>query len=250
MIRKLKNLVRRISSSLFKVDLVGQGTFGVDILRDIRKILASETPRTVFDVGANVGESSVEFARAFPGAQVFAFEPDPKTFDKLQRGISSYAKQVKAFNVGLGRTPESRTLTINKGSGGNSFLKVSPGISSHATGDWTLAHGEVIAEIHTVDDFCSQNKIESIDLIKIDTQGYEMEVLLGGKHMIMPSRTRLIHIELLMVELYTNQAFFNEVMQELSSRGFQLVGFYNCFHKPERPHHLLWCDALFAGKIN
>jgi len=249
MIRKLKNFVRRISSNLFKVDLVGQGTFGVDILRDIRKILANETPRTVFDVGANVGTSSVEFARVFPGAQVFAFEPDPGTFDKLQRGISSYANQVKPYNLGLGSTPESRTLMVNKGSGGNSFLKLSPAIGSHATGDWTLAAGEVVAEIHTVDNFCLQNKIESIDLIKIDTQGYEMEVLLGGKHMITPSRTKLIHIEVLMVELYKNQAFFNEVMQELSSRGFQLVGFYNCFHKSERPHYLLWCDALFAGNV-
>lgn len=243
----LKRIIRRIASDWFHVDIVSNRSFGYDILRDIATIANPSDVRVVLDVGANLGETTMEFASIFKSAVVYSFEPDPTTFNKLNARAKPLQPRVRCFNVGLGCTVESRDLIINMGSGGNSFLEISPAIHDFAKGDWTVPVGKVRTELNTLDNFCEHNGIDNIDLIKIDTQGYELEILNGGKGMISPDKTKLIYIEVLFVELYKNQVFFSEIYSELTNRGYRLVGLYNRFYKPDAPCHLLWCDALFAS---
>lgn len=250
MVAGLKRGVRWIARKWFGVDLISRNTFGLSIVEDIARLVTVEKMNVIFDVGANKGDATIEFAQSFPRAIIYSFEPDQATLPELRRRTDSYQARVKVFNFALGARTESRELTINKSSGGNSFLDISPGIGQFAAGDWTQPVAKAQAEIQTLDHFCSVNNIKIIDLLKVDTQGFEMEVLKGGSQVITPSRTKVIHIEVLFVELYKNQAFFDQVYKELANRGFRLVGLYNPFYKTEEPHYLLWCDALFVGKLD
>ncbi len=250
MINYAKRIVREFASKFFDVDIVSRTNFGSEILRDIRKILPEHKAQVVFDIGANTGDTTIEFAKVFKEASIYSFEPDHATFETLNTRVRPYQPRVKTYNFGFGSATGSKDLTINKVSGGNSFLEISPTISEFAQGAWTEPVGKVSAEIRTLDEFCSENEISRIDLVKIDTQGFELEILRGGQHVITPARTNMIHIEVLFVELYKNQVFFDEVYRELLGRGFRFVGLYNRFYKPEAPHYLLWCDALFVGKID
>lgn len=243
-----KRVLRGIARELFDVDIVSRASFGSEIVRDIGKILPPAKVQVVFDIGANLGDTTVEFAEVFKNASIYSFEPDPATFEKLNARVKPQSR-LKAYNFGFGSAAGSKALTVNKVSGGNSFLEISPAISEFAQGAWTEPVGKVSAEIRTLDDFCRENSIKEIDLVKIDTQGFELEILRGGQQVITPARTRAIHIEVLFVELYKNQVFFDEVYKELCGRGFRFVGLYNRFYKPEAPHYLLWCDALFVGEM-
>ncbi|MBL7848373.1 MAG: FkbM family methyltransferase [Cyclobacteriaceae bacterium] len=250
MVASLKKSVRWIARRWFGVDLIRHDTFGFNIVDDIARLVPVDRMNVIFDIGANRGDATIEFAQAFPRAKMYSFEPDQATMSELRRRTNRFQERVKVFNFGIGAKTESRDLTINRSSGGNSFLDISPDISQFAEGDWTEPVTKTQAEIQTLDHFCAVNGIESIDLLKVDTQGFEMEVLKGGSLVIVPSRTKLIHIEVLFIELYKNQAFFDQVYQELTNRGFRLVGLYNPFYKTEEPHYLLWCDALFVGKVD
>ena len=105
-------------------------------------------------------------------------------------------------------------------------------------------------EITTLNSFCGTNHIDRIDLIKIDTQGYELKVLKGADKIISPTFARAVYVEVLFVELYEAQPYFLDIYKVLSERGFRLVGFYNIFRSVQSPHFLLWCDALFVSDIN
>ena len=58
--------------------------FGRDLWPDVKTILAAREIKTVFDVGANEGQSAQAFLRHFPHARIFSFEPTPATFEKLK----------------------------------------------------------------------------------------------------------------------------------------------------------------------
>jgi len=248
MIRSSKELLKAVAQKWFDVRVISRKIFGNDILRDLASILPPKEPLTIFDIGANLGDTALEFSKLFKNANIRAFEPDPDTFSTLNERLGPNKRRIITYNFGFGNAAEWRKLTVNRGSGGNSFLDISPRIHEHASGSWTEPRGKVNAEIRTVNSFCSDNKIAKIDLIKIDTQGYEMEILKGGNEIIIAGKTTVIYIEVLFVELYEGQTFFHELYSELVSRGFRLVGLYNPIYNVKNPFYLLWCDALFVSE--
>jgi FkbM family methyltransferase len=220
--------------------------FGNDILADIKTILQPTKKLTLFDIGANLGQTSLELAKTFPKNEIYSFEPDPNTFAGLIEKTKALP-EIKTFNIGFGHQKERVQMNINKGSGGNSILPVSDKIKDLASGDWTECIGQREVEITTLNSFCAEQNIKHIDLIKVDTQGYELRILEGGNTVIIPSFTKVVFIEVLFAELYKDQAYFQDIYKILTERGFKLAGIYNKFHKIESPHYLLWCDALFVS---
>ena len=219
--------------------------FGIDILADIKTILQSSKELTLFDIGANRGQTSVEIARIFPKSQIYSFEPDPNTYADLIEKTKAIS-EIKTFNIGFGSKKGRLQMNINKGSGGNSILSISDKIKDLAFGDWTECIGQREVELTTLNSFCDEQSIKYVDLIKLDTQGYELQILEGGTK-VTPSFTKVVFIEVLFEELYMNQAYFQDIYKILTERGFKLAGLYNKFNKIESPHNLLWCDALFVS---
>lgn len=243
-----KSTIKTIVRNVFGVDVVSRQVFGQHLSRDLLTILSDRNKPLIFDIGANRGDASVEFASLYKGASIHCFEPDPATYTELEARVRLFQKKIKTYNFGFGSTPGSQSLNISKSSGGNSFLEVSRGIGDFALGSWTEPVGKVDSEIKTLNGFCKENGIQAIDLLKIDTQGYELEILKGGDEVVTAERVSVIYIEVLFVELYEKQAYFHEVYRELNQRGFKLIGLYNRFYKTENPHFLLWCDALFVSE--
>jgi FkbM family methyltransferase len=118
------------------------------------------------DVGANIGNHTLYFSKRF--SEVYAFEPNPDTFELLKfntRGIHT----VHAMNVGLGRDESQATLKLVRGNLGASSLV------NHERGD------EVSVRLTSLD---AEMKGRDVSLIKIDTEGFEKEVLLGATAVI------------------------------------------------------------------
>lgn len=240
--RKAKDVL-----DLLGYSLVSKKEFGNNGMADLMSILPKNTELTLLDIGANLGQTTIELETFFPKSKIYSFEPDPDTFQQLSKAIGSYSN-IKAYNLGFGDYSGKIKMNINKASGGNSILSVSEKIGQYAHGAWTEKVGEGKIEIATIDSFCDNNQIYTIDLVKIDTQGYELKILNGGEKTIVPARTKAVFVEVLFVELYQQQAYFIDIFSLLTQRGYKLVGFYNPFYKLEPPNFLLWCDALFVSE--
>lgn len=130
----------------------------------------------VIDAGANSGVFSVFAAMHCKNGKIFSFEPVKSTYDVLLRNIVKYP-QVTAFNLGLGT--EEKTAEIRTSSR-------SPGIN--AVNDSVLAEkngrffdGSEKIQITTMDKAVEKQKLNRLDFIKIDTEGYESQILEGAR---------------------------------------------------------------------
>ena len=212
---------------------------GLDPMRDIRTLLADVACPTVFDVGANVGETVVQLKRLFPCCELHAFEPGPETFRALEENIFG-VENVHLVNAAVGATAGTQPLIENEHSVMSSFL--APG---------ELGWGKVVrhtpVEVTTLDAYCAAHGVERIHLLKSDTQGYELEVLKGAEELMAASRIGLVYIEIVYAAIYEDLPSLDEVYRFLADHHFSLVAFYNFTprYEGELPS---WCDALFASE--
>src|SRR4051812_26215349 len=104
LLRPLKKLARRsLSLAGFAVIRKRDLPYGFDVWHDIRRLSLARggEPVTFFDVGANIGQTSLRIAGEFPAAKIFAFEPTPSVFSELQENIAS-SSAISAHNIALG----------------------------------------------------------------------------------------------------------------------------------------------------
>jgi len=198
---------------------------GSNHLQDIRFILGTSI-KTVFDVGANDGHTVLEFKKAFPEANIYSFEPDPATFQRLSAAAKGLPK-VQLFNAALGSEPSEAHLFRFSFDQTNSLLPKAAGAESYvADADFLRQSGTVPVKVTTVDAICESAGISRIDLLKMDTQGFELEVLRGSKRLLESNSVALIYAEVCFVRYYENQPLFPEIYSYLYERGFRLVAIY------------------------
>lgn len=217
--------------------------FGVDHYLDIRKIARGSSFDTIFDVGANAGQSALEFERKLPPATIYSFEPLPATFERLTCNVAGHSR-VKPINAALGEAPGRHTLFLTQDSLTHSLLPTARQAKDYLGGMMDRS-GEIQVQTSTLDDFVRQERIQHIDLLKLDVQGFELRVLRGAAQTLAARRISMLFAEVNFVPLYEGQAYFHEVYQHLLAQDFKVVGFYglNYRHGP----YLNWCDALFVN---
>lgn len=127
----------------------------------------------VLDVGANTGVYAVQQARR--GAHVYAFEPNPGCYRRLQRCVraNDLESRVTSVNCALGATPGLAELVVPEGLTTMGSLRP----------EWSPGDGgsDVKVDVETVDRVVSELGIERIDLLKVDVEGLELDVLEGAR---------------------------------------------------------------------
>ena len=151
----------------------------------LNKLNHSNNLNSVFDVGANIGSYSLLTRKINKKCIIFAFEPVPKTFINLQENVLN--KNIKTFNFALGSDVREEKMLVSKDSKLSTLLD-----NCH------LANKEnsnyVTVKIITGYEFLkTNNELTEISLLKIDTEGYESEVLKGFGEII--SRINVIQFE-------------------------------------------------------
>jgi len=135
-----------------------------------------EKNHTVFDIGANIGCTSILFGQV--AREVISFEPSPTTFKYLESNINSSAlTNVKLHNVGLGRENENLTLTFAPNNRSGGFVSNQTQASAgHNVENISIKNGDAyIKDTH-------------VDFMKIDVEGFEMHVLQGLTNTIQKSK--------------------------------------------------------------
>jgi FkbM family methyltransferase len=208
---------------------------GLDPYHDMRRLTGGTARPVVFDVGANVGQSIERIRTYFEHPTIHAFEPGPDTFEQLRRATEGVPDLV-LNNVAFGRQAGIAEFVVNSESVLSSLLDAGPDI-------WGTVKGKIPVTVATLDEYCASNNVERIDVLKLDTQGFEMEVLKGGENMLRQGRIAAIFMEVTFSEMYKNLPSLDEIYRFMTERGYYLVAFYDFHYKNNR---LGWCDAMFA----
>jgi FkbM family methyltransferase len=212
--------------------ILAQNMSGIDPFEDLVRLIGPFSSPVFFDVGANLGQTTARLSAAFRGT-IHAFEPHRDAFQTL---VSLYenSQNVVLNNIALGSVEEHRTFNENSSSDMSSFLAVGPA-------GWGTEHPNRVA-VSTVDDYCKTNQIAQIDLLKSDTQGFDLEVLRGSKTML--PNISSIYTEIILVDLYKGAPTLDAIHSFLVENAFELVGIYNLSYYNGR---LGWFDALYVA---
>lgn len=230
---KYNKYTRKIAKLLTHFDDEGNGK---NPLIDISRRLTKSDP-IIFDVGANTGQSISKFKKYFPKSKIYAFEPSEKAYKELEV-LSRKYEDVSTYQMALGEKVEKRRIFENTSSDMNSFLEM----GRHGSGQ---VIGESIVNVLTIDQFCIDKKIPSIQLLKIDAQGFDYQVIKGAKETILANKIQLLYFEIIFSEMYKGVPRFSEVYDFLIDNGFLLVSLYE-FHYQENLAG--WTDGLFIHK--
>lgn len=203
----------------------------------------------VFDVGANDGRTVLRLDAPLSHPRMFAFEPVSATYRTLLRR-TSHLSQVRAFPLALGATPGNGTIYLNEIDAMNSF---SP--------RWTSGtRGTERVEVSTVDEIMARERIEMVHFLKVDTEGYELEVLKGAERALRQSRIAILQLEVGVDQMTKQFLSLEQARCYLAPRGYFLHGVYNQCMTPAQPpaswspqeragyraEVLAYCDALFV----
>lgn len=156
--------------------------------RRLLERMAALRARTVFDVGANVGDWTLAAAQLLPDAHIHSFELSPRTWRTLSQRVSGPRFTVN--NCGMG----DRDGTMEfKDYGENSTVNTLLTEATYHDARQTAVVSK--AEIVTGDSYCARHGIGQIDLLKIDVEGADHLVLAGFEGMLRAKAVRVVQFE-------------------------------------------------------
>lgn len=165
---------------------------------------------TILDVGANVGDYSNRIMQLMSGARLYAFEPHPKTFDRLRQEAERHG--YAAFNVACGHQRGRLSLYDYRDHDGSIHASLYEDVIASLHRGQPVAHD---VEVITLDDFVEEHGIGKVDLIKIDTEGHEMKVLEGIRKTIAAGKVAVVQFEFNAMNV-VSRCFFRDYVEILS----------------------------------
>lgn len=193
--------------------------------------------KTVLDVGGHHGQFTLFALERFADASITTFEPQQDGVRTI-RTVTAGEPRVTIENFALGAAPGSAELNISKRSDSSSLLPIGEGQTSAFPG--TEAASTETIKVETLDNLVAPEAARPM-LLKIDVQGFELDVLRGGEATL--QNVDAVFVESSFVELYSGQPLIGEIFEFLTARGFQLAGVYGVNY--DAGGRCLQADCLF-----
>ncbi len=196
------------------------------ILIRLKKLLDNKE-KVIFDVGAHNGESILFFNKNFNLSKIYTFEPLKTNFLKLKINTKKIAKKIVYFNCALGERKESRIIkemletsssTLNDINEKSKYFKKKKFFLGLKEKKKIFIEKKV--SIDKAKNIIKKFKIDKIDLLKIDTEGYELNVIKGFGKNINVVKVVIFehHYDLMITKNYT----FRDINKYLVNQGFNL----------------------------
>ncbi|HJT44532.1 MAG TPA: FkbM family methyltransferase [Rhizomicrobium sp.] len=194
----------------------------------------------VADVGANRGQFSLVCRQLRPFASIVAFEPLDEPA-QVYRALFASDPQVRLHQCALAPERGQMAMHLSARDDSSSLLPISRAQTENFPG--TEAVGTRSVKTGPLSDFVSLSDLGAHNLLKIDVQGFELEVLKSAE-MLLP-QFDWIYAECSFVPLYEGQALADEISAFLGVRGFRLRGQFNPSYGKGRV--MLQADLLFEN---
>ena len=172
----------------------------------------------------------MRFKKNFKEPTIHSFEPIKSEFQIIK---DKFGKQDKIIlnNFALGEKQEIKKLNVTAGTGNSSFNKINPGTKWLQTRSkqFNTSENNYVTKIEdvkieTLDDYCKKNNVDKIDVLKIDTQGYEDKVIQGSLETMKKNKIGIIITEIMFDDVYDKSFSFSDLEKYLIPNNFRMVG--------------------------
>lgn len=229
-------ILGRLSLSLFRVEVKYRGN-----LQRENQWLLDHQFKTIIDIGANEGQFASKMRRLLPAAKIISFEPIPEVYERLRIRFENDPLFV-VYPYALGEKEEKKKFHINQKHDSSSLLHIQSH-ANHFDGSKEVKEQEV--QVKRLEDVLADVDLPQPMLLKIDVQGFEKPVILGAGKLL--NRAKIILSEVSFVELYKDQALFDDVYTILKEAGFAYHGNYDQLFSPKN-NAPLQADAIFVNQ--
>ncbi|MCF8261869.1 MAG: FkbM family methyltransferase [Melioribacteraceae bacterium] len=234
----LRNIVDKLGVSIFSHR---QLPIGTDYRKTLRRMFPPEEIEVVFDVGANMGQFCIHCNEIFKNSQIYSFEPVNRTYEILTERTKRI-KNISCFNFAFGEKEGSAEIFLQELTWMNSLNK---NLNVPTGKDQKTQK----VQINTIDSFAKSKNINSIDFLKIDTEGFDLDVLKGAVGLLEERKIKFIFVEVSFNERNNQNSSFDSINSFLRKYNFEIHGFYNqSIH--DKSHYMDYCDALFFLQPN
>jgi FkbM family methyltransferase len=222
-----------------------RSNFGGDVFADIRRLadIWHIPIDLIFDVGANDGETALKALKEFSEAKVLSFEPHPATFARLIARVGGNPR-FRGVNVALGAevNGEAELFEYGEESRINSLTP-----NARFSQRFDKRAQPIPVKATTLDAFCSEMSMSRIDILKIDTEGFDLVILEHGRGMLQKRCVPFIYVEF--NDLRPKEGAFGGSLlpfdELLRPYGYRFIASYNDFVITEGEFFMV-SNALFA----
>ena len=212
-LKKIYKLLKLIKSRFWRKGLLN----GIAATVELENMIKNIDPETIIDIGSNKGQFIMLIEKIFPGKTIYSFEPITDVLEK-QKKFFNYKKNIFFHNFALGSVSSTKEFFVTKRMDSSSFFKINT--TENQSKDYEIQTKKNI-QIKTLDDVMVNKEIIKPVLVKIDVQGYELEVLKGLDETL--SKVDYLLIEVSENEMYINQPKSDEIIKYLENRNFHIV---------------------------
>lgn len=234
----LRLRIIKLWTSLSQPSYWGALVAGVAPAVEHRAVLRALSVDGVIDVGANRGQFTLACRFVLPGVSVVAFEPIPTEAETFRK-VHGARGEVTLIESALGETKGAATLHLSKSADSSSLLPI--GKKQVELFENTVEVGTITVPVHRLDDFAECWSGRSRQLLKLDVQGYELNVLRGAIETL--KSCGYVYAECSEVALYEGQALRVEVEAFLKAQGFVVQSRHN---EQMSDGQLIQADYLFS----
>lgn len=218
MINKLNKIIKVFGSTLYRNAAFKGTAAGIEH----EAVLKSLNCNTIIDVGANKGQFALAARKCFPGAKIYSFEPlshPAVIFNK----VFADDKNIKLFPFAISDETGEAEIHISHREDSSSLLPIGEKQNEMFPGTYEVGVEKItMKKLHEV---LSSADLKPPVLMKIDVQGFELNVLKGSTELL--NNIKYIYSECSYLELYKGQALYPEISEFLTKYGFFKTGEYN-----------------------
>lgn len=180
------------------------------------RLIKSDT--VIVDIGSNIGTAALHAAATAKNGMVYAYEPDSANYSSLRENMSlNHFENIVTIQKALGEIPtRSKLFKVNRFN--NGMNRILP--------EGSPVQDFEIIEVSTLDEEMKRLKPIRIDLIKIDVEGYELNVLKGARQVLEQFHPLLV-VEVVDVNLKNNGQSSAEVIEFLKLFGYKFMDLKN-----------------------
>lgn len=214
--------------------------FPTRLLRNRIKLLKDRNVSIIFDVGANRGQYGAEMREIGYNGKIISFEPIHEVYTKLEDVAKSDADW-DTVNIALGDFDGVTEINVSGNLSSSSIRSINNAHLESAPYTATIRKEEIkVARIDTIIDKYVEN--EKNVFVKIDTQGFEKNVIDGAVNSI--DKIIGFQLELSLVEMYDGEMLFLDMITYLKNLGYSIYSLEPGYDNNESGQ-LYQVDALF-----
>tara|TARA_Y100001970_G_scaffold293656_1_gene442026 strand:- start:21097 stop:21858 length:762 start_codon:yes stop_codon:yes gene_type:complete len=219
-LQKKNIFISRSNWKKFYFDRLGKEKLILSFNSILNRFMENKLP-VIFDVGANQGQTIERFNKIFDSCKFHCFEPNNLAFEKLKKFENH---NIILNNMALGEKAEEKKFFNYPKTSSSSFYSIN---SSSKIYKINKEYQTTMVKVGTIDQYCRNNKISKIDILKIDTQGYEKFVLLGSKEFISNRKITFIETEIQLGNQYNKEATSFYDIEKIIGSDYRLIALDN-----------------------